>query len=184
MVEKGEFRSDLFFRLNSFLIELSPLRDLVEDIDEMVLHHAHRICDSLGIEMKGFSPEFFKVLTAYDWPGNIRELVNTMEEALVVARHEPTLYPCHLPVHIRVKMVQTSLKVCEQARTQPSLSISRFNSTDCEEFPRFRDFVVEMESQYLHNLMQAVSGSRKEACRLSGLSRTHLYELLKKHGIA
>ncbi len=110
MVERGHFRKDLLFRMRSFTIELPSLRDRREDIRDLVLYYSAEICEKYGIGMKGFSPELLDALTSYEWPGNVRELMNAVERTISVARYEPTLYPYHLPTHIRVQMARASVK--------------------------------------------------------------------------
>jgi two-component system NtrC family response regulator len=97
LVRDGRFRADLMFRLRSILIDLPPLRECIEDIRSMTIHHAARICERNRIGVKGFSPEFLEAFVRYDWPGNVRELVQTLEYAVAAARTDPTLYPKHLP---------------------------------------------------------------------------------------
>ena len=82
------------------------MRTRPEDIKDLVLYHTARLCESYGLGPKGFAPEFIQVLSAYDWPGNVRELVNTLDMALAAARHEPTLFPKHLPSKMRIQLAR------------------------------------------------------------------------------
>ena len=88
-------------------MEVPPLRNHPDDIKPIALHHTARFCDNYGIEMKGFSSDFFNALSSYDWPGNVRELVNSLESAISVAQHEPILFPKHLPPAIRVHLAKS-----------------------------------------------------------------------------
>ncbi len=108
MVQAGEFRKDLLFRLRSFLIIVPPLKERNKDIEDLVRYHTPRLAKQYGMEKKEFSRDFFEALTLYDWPGNVRELVGVLERALTAARHEPTLYPRHLPTDIRIQIAQAS----------------------------------------------------------------------------
>jgi two-component system, NtrC family, response regulator len=174
MSETAEFRQDLLFRLRSLSVELPPLRKCREDIIELAMYHVARICGRLGVETKGFSPEFFDALASYDWPGNIRELFNTLEGAVSLAGKDPTLYSKHLPTHIRVRMARAS--VGEHNDIERSL----YPSGD---LPKLKDFRESLERQYLKDLISLTRRDIKKACRISGLSRSHLYELLKKYTI-
>ncbi len=174
MVETRRFRTDLLFRIRTFAIELPPLRSRRKDVKELAIHFMTRFCDRYQIGTKGFSPEFFDALIAYDWPGNVRELLSAMEWAITVARHEPTLFPKHLPTEIRVKVARSSVKAPTGAGANDLTQTLR-------PIESHRD---QMESQYLQELVGATKGDIKAACRLSGLSRSRLYALLKKHNVS
>ena len=182
MVKGGSFREDLLFRLRSFAIELPPLRERKEDIRELTLSQTARLCDLLGLEMKGFSSDFLEVLSAYDWPGNVRELFNALEESVATAHFEPTLFPAHLPTRIRVKAAQAPLKE-QQASSFRDRSVAAVDRAPREEFPKLRDFREDLERGYLRDLVDHCRGNKMEACRVSGLSRARLYDLLKKYDI-
>jgi len=173
MAETGRFRTDLLFRIRTFTIELPALRSRRGDIKELAIHFMTKFCDRYQIGTKGFSPEFFDALVAYDWPGNVRELLSAMEWAITVARHEPTLFPKHLPTEIRVRVARSSVKSASVgAREDAGPTLRPIES--------YRD---QMESQYLQELVTATKGDIKSACRISGLSRSRLYALLKKHSV-
>ena len=178
------FRKDLLFRLRSFMIELPPLRERTEDIEDLVRHHAAQLCREYGLQRKEFSPEFFDVLlSGYDWPGNVRELVNALERAIISARHEPMLFPRHLPTDIRAKMARTS--VVEEDIGTRKLKERRYSKETLPGLQELREAAVaEVEKSYLTRLMSLTRGNIKEACRISGLSRSRLYELLKKHHVS
>ena len=184
MAHRNLFRKDLLFRLRSFTIELPPLRERSEDIEAIVNHHAAQLCRDYGLEKKGFSPEFFDVLlSGYDWPGNVRELVNALERAIVSARHEPMLFPRHLPTDIRAKMARTSVGD-EDAETRKPKG-SAYSKEILPGLQELREAAIaEVEQNYLRELMSLTRGNIKEACRISGLSRSRLYELLKKHHVS
>jgi two-component system NtrC family response regulator len=183
MVEKGLFRNDLLFRLRSITIELPPLRTRPEDIKDLVLYHTARMCESYGLGPKGFAPEFLQVLGVYDWPGNVRELVNTLDMALAAARHEPTLFPKHLPSKMRIQMARALV-----GKGSLSQSVTAETASPGAGLPKLREYrdaaVNQAEKQYLQNLMTMVAGNIKEACRISGLSQPRLYALLKLHKIS
>src|SRR5208283_4709350 len=110
MVQEGTFRSDLLFRLRTLTIDLPPLSARKEDIKDLAMYHMARVCERYQIGTKGFSPEFFDALMAYEWPGNVRELVSAIEHAISDAYHEPTLFPKHLPLDLRVKVARSSVR--------------------------------------------------------------------------
>jgi two-component system NtrC family response regulator len=183
MVENGQFRKDLFFRVRSFTLELPPLREHPEDIKDIAMHHMAKLCERYGTGTKGFSSPFIKALEAYDWPGNVREMVHALEAALAAAQDEPTLFPDHLPIHIRIQLARAS--VAKEAPAENPI-VESFSST--ASLPKLGDFrelaVVRAEKQYLRSLMELTGLDFKEACRVSGLSRARLYALLKKYSIS
>jgi two-component system NtrC family response regulator len=181
-VAEGTFRKDLLFRLRSLSLNLPPVREHLEDIKELVLYHTGILCEGYGIPQKGFAPEFFECLLSYDWPGNVRELVNTLDRALAEARHEPTLYPNHLPSYIRVKAARNSVSR-ETSDVSPATAASAGVN-----LPKLRDYreaaVSQAEREYLKELMVLAKNDLQEACRISDLSQPRLYALLKKHRIS
>ena len=182
MANNMEFRKDLLFRVRSFAIELPPLRDRIEDIKDITMYHTAKICDRYGIETKGFSPEFFSALENYNWPGNVRELVNVLERTISAARHEGTLFPRHLPISLRVIIARDSVTQDKQVHYNESKNIDTSDG-----FPQLKEYresaIADVEKHYLTDLLAYTGYSKKEACRISGLSRTRLYTLLKKYDI-
>jgi two-component system NtrC family response regulator len=183
MSQSGQFRQDLLFRLRAFTIEISPLRERISDIRELTIYYIANICTRNGVEMKGFSPEFIEALEAYDWPGNVRELVNMLERVIAAEPHTPVLYPQHLPQAIRINIARTKL-----SKESSPHCIQENPIVSSQRFPRLKDAretaIARVEQQYLHDLMQITEGNIREACRVSGLSRARLYELLKKYDIS
>lgn len=82
MVREHKFREDLFYRLNVVTIEIPPLREHPEDIDELVEHHINQLNSELGLNINGIEPKVIERLKKYNWPGNIRELKNVLERAM------------------------------------------------------------------------------------------------------
>ena len=182
MVEKGTFRSDLLFRLRSIEIEIPPLREHVEDVGEIAVYHLAKICGRFGIALKGFSAEFLESLCRYDWPGNIRELVNTLERSVVNAFPEPTLFRKHLPNAIRIKLAANEANGTAKGYALPA------SSPDTWQLPSLKDFreaqMAKIEAQYLQTLLTKTAGDIKKSCEISRLSRARLYQLLKKHNVS
>ncbi|MEO0248674.1 MAG: sigma-54 dependent transcriptional regulator, partial [candidate division WOR-3 bacterium] len=108
-VRQEKFRADLLFRLRSFTIELPPLRDRLEDIQDLATYYLEILTKRFGLEPKEFSSEFLSMLAHYSWPGNVRELVNALERAVLNAAQERILFPKHLPVDIRVQVARSTM---------------------------------------------------------------------------
>ena len=106
MVRQGGFREDLFYRLRTLMIELPPLRELLDDIKKLTIYYIDDLCERFGIAPKGASPEFWDIMTEYKWPGNVRELIQSLEKALLAAKDEPILFPKHLPTYIRIQVAR------------------------------------------------------------------------------
>jgi two-component system NtrC family response regulator len=178
MAEEGNFRKDLLYRLRAMEIELPALRERKEDIIDLVRFHVARLCDLYDTGPKGFSPEFLEALNAYDWPGNVRELVNVLDSAVALSGKSLTLYANHLPIQMRVNMLKQSLgrqsggngKSCVSEAPQPLRSM--------------RDFREEVEREYLDRLIACSMNDIQEATRISGVSKSRLYELFAKHKLS
>ncbi len=182
MVQQGRFRQDLFFRLHSLVINLPPLKERNGDITELALYHTARLCKQQGLAPKGFSPEFLQDLSAYDWPGNVRELVNALDTALAAARHEPTLFPQHLPAYLRAKLARAAVlrkPAAENGGNGTDPQGSKLSPLDAVR----KTALAQVEKRYLQDLMQQEKGNIQAACRVSGLSRPRLYSLLKQYEI-
>lgn len=190
MLKNGQFREDLLYRLKSLTIELPSLRERPDDCRDLAVHYIAKLCRQYGMDVKGHAPEFLEAIMAYDWPGNVRELVHTLERAIAVARYEPTLYPKHLPTHIRVGMACRALtgrKGREDGRPA-GVSAPGDNGNRSASPGRLKDIretaLSVVERQYLIDLMEYTSWDIREACRISDLSRPRLYALMGKYRIA
>jgi two-component system NtrC family response regulator len=185
MTKNGQFREDLLHRLRTTIIELPPLRENLEDLKAVAVHHMIDVSGRYGIETKGFSPDFFDVLCAYAWPGNVRELIHVLEDCINRARYEPTLFPQHLPSRIRIQVTRSAVAPTDK---QPVDRASPDESFQPTTIPRYRDFrntvLAGMEKKYFQKLIKSTRGDIQKACQLSGLGRSRLYTLLKKFNIS
>ena len=177
MADQGLFRRDLLFRLKTFVLELPPLRECLDDLKELSMHYMVRICERNKSGIKGFSPDFLPALTAYNWPGNVRELVNTLDRAIASAHDEPTLYRKHLPSHIRIFVARTSVT------EEPAIDLDS-RQKGIKTLPSFHDYRESMQRKYIQELMEVTQGDIRKACQISKLSRSRFYDLLKKYDIA
>jgi two-component system, NtrC family, response regulator len=179
MVTEGQFRSDLLYRIRSFTIELPPLREHPEDIPALATFHLSRLAERHGDKMRNLSPEFLETLQAYNWPGNVRELFNALERLLAVAGSNATLFPKDLPTHIRAKVARSAIVKKSTAVEAPPPP--KVNAT----LPKLQvlrdEAIANAERKYLRDLMTISGDNIKKACVMSGLSRSRLYELIKKY---
>ncbi len=182
MVDAGEFRKDLLYRLRSVNIHVPPLRERKSDINSLVMHHLEQNNSSTGIAVKGCSSDFIQMLQAYDWPGNVRELLNALDHVLAVAGDAPTLYPVHLPSHIRLPILKEQLPGGNA--DPPKIPDSMLRDKTLPNIREYRDARIEAaEKEYLLELMRRTQGAIKSACGISGLSESRLHALLKKYDV-
>lgn len=182
-VQAGRFRDDLLYRLRALRINLPPLREHPEDIGQMTIYYVTKLCERYQLDQKGFSPEFIEVLSAYQWPGNVRELIKTLEVAVIAAGSSQILFSKHLPESIRIHAVQTAVK-----KDLPSDVLSQKPTDFSDSLPSLKKFrktaAVQAEREYLQELVSLTQGDIKATCRISELSRSRFYELIKKHNIS
>jgi len=191
MVREGTFREDLYFRLQSQIIEITPLRARQEDIAHLVIHYSKVITEKYNLRQKGFSPEFFETLNAYQWPGNVRELVHTIEQAIFNSQDEAIMFCKHLPEELRIKVIDRQFSdgtgIGTNSPSIPALSPPQLLMTDTttlKPFSESREMAIELfEKNYLEQLMLTSGGTIKKALEIAQLGRTRLYTLLKKHNI-
>ncbi len=173
MVREGEFREDLYYRLNVVPIHLPPLRDRVGDIPLLATAFLERFCKKNQVAVKGFSPEAMTLVENYAWPGNVRELRNIVERLAILCDHD-RIEARHLPEEIR--------KVHVRAPSGAPLPRS------WEEFKHLkqqvRDSAVQqLERQFLLDVLERCGGNVSRAADEIGIQRTNLHALLRKHGL-
>ena len=181
MVKEGAFREDLLFRIRTLTIDLPTLKDRPSDIKELLIHYTTKLCERYGTGVKGFAPEFVDALVAYEWPGNVREFIGTLEKAISGALFEPTLYPKHLPIDIRIKLKQAELDKNGSGTAAVQIPIGAKNLSTLRDFRE--ESIEEAEKAYLANLLVTTKGNIKEICRIADLSRPRLYALMKKYNL-
>jgi two-component system NtrC family response regulator len=179
MVREGRFRKDLLFRLRSLIIELPPLRRRPEDLKDIFLFYLAKLSKLSGHGIKGFSPEFFEALNTYPWPGNVRELISALKVTLSAAGEDPVLFPLHLPTYIRVQLTRELIG----QEKHPAIKIGGLNRQR-DLFPSLKQFKEINEKQYLDEVLTVAKQDIQKALKLSGLSRSRFYALLKKHQIS
>ncbi|HQG30313.1 MAG TPA: sigma-54 dependent transcriptional regulator [Deltaproteobacteria bacterium] len=181
LVQNKRFRKDLLFRLRSITIDLPPLRDRIDDIPDLTNHYLKRHSKKYGMKPKRVSAAFRDILLQYSWPGNVRELIHALESAMAVAHDSPILVPKHLPYHIHVQVKRNAA-----AKKQSQHENHRiFGDASLPSLKDVREEAVsEIEEQYLKELLRQTKSDIKGACKVSGLSRSRLYALLKKYEIS
>ena len=183
MTAHSEFREDLLSRLRGVVINLPPLKGHPEDVWAFARHFLGDCAKRLGASVKRLSPAVEAALAAYPWPGNIRELQNVMEGMVALAMDESELHPVHLPLHIRVHVARGQVKEKEKTRHALAGLQNKPQQDPDQPLPELKDYRRDMERLYLERLLAQSESSVATACRISGLSRSRLYALLKEHGL-
>jgi two-component system response regulator GlrR len=152
-VEKGGFREDLFYRIHVIPIKLPPLTDRKEDIPLLARHFLAGFAQKMGKTIQGFTPEAMQKLLAYGWPGNIRELENTIECAVAMGSGE---------------MITPEMLLQTRDAQNPGLA-------------PLKEAKDSFEKDYLIQLIEITRGNISQAAKLAGKYRADFYALLKKH---
>ncbi len=178
MVSQGTFREDLFYRLAVIPIKLPALRERKEDIPLLVQHFLERFCRELPAAARpaGASPssngawsmtvsqEAMRMLMAYSWPGNVRQLENVLERAVALSCGRPQLLAADLPVEIQQAVAAADLP----GHLLPESGLD------------FRSYIEQIEREMIVQSLQRTQGNKGAAARLLGLKRTTLVEKLKR----
>ncbi len=154
-MEEGQFRADLYYRLNVVTLTLPPLSERREDIPLLANHFLLKLAGKYNKRLSGFAPEALKALTTAAWPGNVRQLYNVVEQ--VCALLTTPLVP---------------LTLVQRALRSPSVQVLTF----AEARQRF-------ERDYLVGLLKLTDGNVADAARLADRNRTEFYRLMQKHGL-
>jgi DNA-binding NtrC family response regulator len=163
MVAKDEFREDLYFRINTFEIRLPSLRDRREDIPALAEHLLTRAAKGKSVTGK-ITPEASKVLESHDWPGNIRELANVMEYAMILSGGG-SITPDHLPSHLRGSASASPAPVSSSSAPSAAGLIPSGPIISLH----------ELEMQYIQKALDQNNGNKPETARQLGISLKTLY---------
>jgi len=166
MIEAEQFREDLFFRINTFEIHLPPLRERKADIAPLARHMLTRYTWRRGGPEAALSPEAIAALTAHDWPGNIRELANAIERAMILAGSGPIGVE-HLPTQAPTR--RSSVPTPAPAVAGPHFQIP-------EGSPTLRD----IEMKYIQVILEKHNGNKPAASRELGISLKTLYNKINQ----
>lgn len=173
-VRNGTFREDLYFRLSVVPIELPPLRERREDILPLAQHFLKKYAAENGREMsETFSPEVLSLLENYNYPGNVRELENVIERAVVIAPTSEITVECLRP---EVRDPQSALKmIAETEGLSGEIDLARGVS--------FYDEVKRFEIDLIRRALDQTGGHQSRAARLLGLNATTLNSKIKSYNI-
>ncbi|UCE06043.1 MAG: sigma-54-dependent Fis family transcriptional regulator [bacterium] len=164
LVQHGKFREDLYYRLHIIPIYLSPLRDRKEDIPLLVNHFLKKLTSELNKPAKQITESAREILISYHWPGNIRELENVLERAVVLCDRE----------FIDIK----DLPILNSATSEklPSDVLDRFRLN-------LNETLSAIEKQLIERAMNETAGNKSQAAKLLGIQTSLLYYKLEKYGM-
>jgi len=159
-IEKGTFRSDLFFRLNVIPFEVPPLRERIEDVPLLIDHFNRRFAKAYGKKPKVFDAEAIELMQRYSWPGNVRELRNTIERVVIM--------------HQNHRVAVTNLPAFGES--EPPASSYRF--------PSFKEASDAYHREFIQRKLDEADGNVSRAAELMGIDRSHLYRRMRALGIS
>ncbi|SDN95272.1 DNA-binding transcriptional response regulator, NtrC family, contains REC, AAA-type ATPase, and a Fis-type DNA-binding domains [Desulfonauticus submarinus] len=155
-VKEGQFREDLYFRLNAVSLELPPLRERKDDIPLLAYYFLNKYAQEFGKNVNKISEEVLNTFKNYDFPGNVRELEYAIERAVILAENEEITLTC-LPSRFK----------------NPSSPIKNHNLKTLD----------EIEKEYILKVLKFTKGSKNEAAKILGISRTSLWRKLKLYNL-
>jgi len=168
-INEGNFREDLFYRLNVINIHLPPLRDRLADIPALVESFARKYCEKLNRRQQSFSDQFMGKLMQYGWPGNVRELQNLIEKVIIL-EDESVFQNDSSRFHLRSRLEN------EKFIEEGMMSM---------QYKEAKDILLKtFERKYFEGLLEKTSGNMSEAARLAGMHRKNLYLKLRELDIA
>ncbi|MFN9754212.1 MAG: sigma-54-dependent transcriptional regulator [bacterium] len=157
-IDRGNFREDLFYRLNVIPFNVPALRERVEDIPLLARHFLHEFTTAYGRKAKEFAPDALALLEDYPWPGNVREL-RTLIERIVIMNPQMRIDARHVPLPV--------------SRRAPA-----------ETFSSLQEVREAAEREYIFKKLEETKGNVSRTAELLGLERSHLYRKMKALGIA
>ncbi len=165
-VEAGQFREDLYYRINTFTIQIPPLRDRPDDIPLLAQHFLQRYARQHQKPVREISPQAMELLVKGEWKGNIRELEHVLERAVILASGE-AVQPADLPQQIRS---------AEAGFQTPQTFLLSLPFKEAKE-----RLIEDFERRYIEDILQKYHGNVSRAAEHSGIDRRSLHRLLAKH---
>jgi two-component system, NtrC family, response regulator AtoC len=192
-VEEGKLREDLYFRINTIALEVPPLRERSEDIQRLAEHFLRIFAKKYNRPVKNISPEAYSQIFAHGWQGNVRELQNVMERAVLLCKSE-TIEASNLPFggnsnRQNVSAVETKMNVDEVKCSVNALTFEQIGELIVDKIPEptrdtnLNDVFEELEANIVKAALSRSKGNKQATANLLGVYRPRLYNMLKKHGL-
>ena len=160
LIEDGDFRADLFYRLNVIPFQIPPLRERLEDVPQLIKYFNQKFSAANGKKPKEFTAEAMTVLQNYDWLGNVRELRNMIERVVIMHAGQTV-----------------------SANDLPELSTKKETTAASFRFPSFKEANDAYQREFILHKLAEVDGSVSKAADAMGVDRSHLYRRMKNLGI-
>ncbi len=177
-VQNGKFRDDLFYRMSVFQINLPPLRERKEDIPDLVNHFINKANKEFNEDVKGIDKKALNKLMEYDWPGNVRQLSNCINRAVVMAQNS---YITMEDIMIQESSLSISLEnkpILETREQAPLFLYSKNNKKESS------SSLIDLELMAIKRMLQEKNGNKKETAKALGIGRSSLYWKIKRHDLA
>jgi DNA-binding NtrC family response regulator len=168
-VQNGRFREDLFYRLDVIHLHLSALRDRASDIEALAMHFFRTCVERSGrTDLEGFTSEALELLTAYEWPGNVRALENVVERAVLLTAG-PYVSVADLPPRMRSDATSGVHEVISASLPEAGIDL--------------RSAVEQYENDLIRKALEKTGRNKNRAAQLLGVNRTTLVEMIKRKGL-
>ena len=159
LIENGEFRTDLFYRLNVIPFQIPPLRERLEDVPLLLEHFNYKFSIDYGKKPKEFTKNAIEAMQNYNWLGNVRELKNTVERIVIM--------------NSKKKISANDLPIMSD-ETPPSSSYR---------FPSFKEATEAYQREFIQQKLAEADGNITKAAEIMGVDRSHLHRRIKSLGI-
>ncbi len=160
LVKDGKFREDLYFRIKGVELHLPPLRERREDIPLLVRHYVSKYAEKLNKPVPEVAEDVQTTLMSHDWPGNVRQLMNIVQNMVVIAEGDK-VEPRHLPLEVR----QTGSDDTTQLPDTGGMSLD------------------QIEKKAIRDALRVTAGNREQAAKMLGIGERTLYRKLKEYGL-
>ena len=194
LVKAGRFREDLFYRLNVFPISIPPLRARACDVPDLAVRFLARFCAEEGKRIRGISAEALGLLSAYDWPGNVRQLENAVFRAVVLADGDELTTAEFPQIAAQVEGYDVLIPpapppVAADPAAEPALRATDIEARDPHALRLIDDSgdvrkLEEIEAESIRFALAHYRGQMSQAARKLGIGRSTLYRKMKESGIA
>jgi DNA-binding NtrC family response regulator len=162
-VETGNFRRDLYYRINVVSVHMAPLRERVSDIPLLAEHFLRRFAKENGKRIEGIDDAAIELLVRHPWPGNVRELENCIERAVVLTRNS-AIQPEDLPPPLREGVEETP-------------------SREPREVVPLKQYLEDPERRYIEHVLRVHNGNRQDTAKALDINRTTLFNKMRKYGL-
>lgn len=161
LIVEGEFREDLYYRLNVMTLEIPPLRDRYGDIEELISVLLKKLSNQLGKYVTNISENAMECIMRHGWPGNVRELENVLERAINLTDLD-TILPVHLPVYL----TQSTKRIVD-GPVRP-----------------LKEMIEDTEKEAILRCLEYTDGNKLQTSKLLDISRSSLYDKMERYGIS